>query len=139
MASRMTPNAAAQKWAQRMGQAVTAYKAGVEGVTTSPGQLAARAATLWATNVAAAKSKFARNVAAVTLATWQKDAVTKGASRLASGATNAEPKMNAVFTTLFPFIQNTVRSLPARGNLEANINRSADFQRKMANYQKPGA
>lgn len=132
-----TPAQVATKWAQRMGQAATAYKEGVQAVTVPPGQAAARQVTTWATNVAAAKAKFARNVAAVSLTDWQKAAATKGAPNLAQGATMAQPKMQAVFTTLLPFIASKVSALPARGNLEANIARSAAFQRAMATYQKP--
>lgn len=136
----MAPRTATQvaaKWAQRMGQATTAYKEGIAAVTTPPGQQAARAATLWATNVAASKAKYSRNVAAVSLTDWQNAASTKGGQRLAAGATAAQPKFQATMATLLPYIDRGVGQLPARGNLEANIARSAAWQRYMAAYQKP--
>lgn len=130
-----TPQQAAQNWANNLGSAVNKYTAGVQAVTTSPGQLAAAAADRWIAGVQNAQQKFVNKSQAVTLSAWQQAAVNKGAQRLASGATAAQPKMQGVFTNLFPFIAQTVASLPARGTLDQNIARSAAFQRAMANYK----
>lgn len=135
--AKRTASQVAAKWAQAMGAATTAYKQGVAAVTVAPGQLAARAATTWAANVAASKSKYSRNVAAVGLSTWQNATSTKGAQRLASGATAAQGKFQTVMTSLLDYITRGTAQLPARGNLEANIARSAAWQRYMAQYQKP--
>ena len=86
--------------------------------------------------VQASTQKFVANSQAVSLQAWQNAAVSKGAQRLASGATAAEGKMAGVFNSLFPFISQVVGSLPARGTLDQNIARSAAFQRAMANYKK---
>lgn len=130
------PTAAAQKWSQNLGAATTAYTAGVQAVTSPPGAAAAAAADRYVAGVQAGVPKFVANSQAVSLQAWQQAAVNKGAQRLASGATAAEPKMAAVFNSLFPFIGQVVGSLPARGNLDQNIARSAAFQRAMANYKK---
>jgi len=130
-----TPAAAATKWANNLGAAVNAYTAGVQAVTQSPGASAAAAADRYVSGVQANVPKFVANSQAVTLQAWQAAAVNKGAQRLASGATQAQPKMAAVFNSLFPFIAQTVGSLPARGSLDQNIARSAAFQRAMANYK----
>ena len=125
------PTAAAQAWASRLGSSTQAYTDGVNGTTVAPGQLAAAAKNLWATNTAAAVNRFAANSAAVSLQSWQQSAVTKGAPRLASGATAAQPKMEAVFAKLFPAIRSAVGSLPARGTIDQNIERSRQFALKM--------
>jgi len=130
------PDAAAQQWASRLGAATQAYTDGVNGVTVAPGQLAAAAKPLWLANTAAAGDKFARNSAAVTKESWQNAAVTKGAPRLASGATAAQPKMSAVFVKLFPAIKSAVSSLPPRGTIDQNIERSRQFALAMHKFQK---
>jgi hypothetical protein len=124
----------AAKWAQNTGSAVQAYTDGVNAVTVAPGQAAARAVDLWAQNVAAAKSKYQANSAKVSLADWQASATGKGAARLASGVQAAQPKMQQAMTKLLPYIAQQVNALPARGNLDQNINRMTAFVRGMAKY-----
>lgn len=134
------PNAAAQKWASNLGAATQRIQSGVEAVTTSPGQLAARQAQVWVQNTQAAQQKFASNSSKVTLAQWQTATVSKGLPRIASGATAAEPKFAAFMTSFLPFVNSQVSSLPARGGLEQNIARSAAMIRAMTKfpgYTKP--
>ena len=131
-----SPNDAAAKWAQNLGAAQTRYTAGVQAVTTAPGQSAAQAADRYLQGVQSSIQKFVNNSAAVTLQQWQQAAVNKGAGRLASGATAAQPKMTTVFQQLFPYIAQVQGSLPPRGDLEQNIARSAAFQRGMARFTK---
>lgn len=129
---------AAAKWATNLPAAQQRYIDGVNAVTVSPGALAARAAPLWAANTAAAQAKFARNAAAVTTQQWQQATTTKGAQRLSSGAQAAQGKVESVFAKLFPAIQSAVSSLPPRGDIEANIARSAAFARAMNKYKNQG-
>lgn len=129
---------AAQKWATALPAAQQRYVDGVNAVNVAPGALAARAAPTWAANTAAAQGKFARNSAAVSLQAWQQATTTKGAQRLSSGAQAAQSKVEAVFAKLFPAIQSAVSSLPPRGDLEANIARSAAFARAMNKFKTAG-
>jgi len=126
---------AAATWAQRLGASGPKWAAGVNSVTVAPGQLAARAKNLWLTNVTAAADRFAANSAKVSLQEWQQATVSKGQPRLASGATAAQPKVEAAFAKLFPAIQSAVNALPPRGDIEANINRAAMFARAMHAYK----
>ena len=130
------PAASAQQWANRLGGATQAYIDGVNGVTVAPGQLAAAAKPLWVQNTANAADKFARNSAAVSKEAWASAAVNKGAPRLASGANAAQSKMESAFTKLFPAIKSAVGSLPPRGTIDQNIERSRQFALKMHAYQK---
>lgn len=129
-----TAQEAAQRWVQNTSGATQRYTDGVNAVTTSPGQAAARQADLWAANVAAAKQKFAANSAKVSLDQWKTAAVQKGAQRLASGVQAAQGNYEQALGKLLPYIASAVQGLPARGNLEANINRMTGFVRKMAQY-----
>lgn len=130
--------AAAQKWANNLGAATAAYTAGVQAVTTAPGQQAAAAVDRYISGTQAGAQKFASKSAAVSLTSWQNSAVNKGAPRLATGAAAAQPKMTAALTQLFPAIQQAVASLPPKGNLQQNIARSVAFQTAMANYKASG-
>lgn len=130
------PADAAAKWAQNLGAAGTAYTSGVQSVQTAPGQLAAAASDRYIAGVQANVNKFKTNVGSVSLADWQNAAVSKGAPRLATGATAAQPKMATVLGQLFPFIEQVRNSLPGRGDLEQNIARSAAFQRGMSKFVK---
>ena len=121
------PTQAAANWASRLGSATQAYTDGVNGVTIAPGQLAAAAGDRWLANTQAALPRYKTNSAAVQLPMWQQAAINKGAPRLASGATAAQPKVEAVFAKLFPAIRNAVASLPARGTIDQNIARSQQF------------
>jgi len=125
------PTSAAAAWSQRLGAATQAYTDGVNAVTVAPGQLAAAAKDRWLANTQAAAPRFAANSAAVSREQWQAAAINKGAGRLASGASAAQPKMEAVFTKLFPAIRNVRASLPARGDINQNIERSRQMALKM--------
>jgi len=131
MAKLDNPTAAAQNWAQRLAGATQAYTDGVNGVKTAPGQLAALAGDRWLANTTASLPRFKANSAAVTLPSWQQSAVSKGAPRLASGAAAAQSTVEMVFGKLFPAIANAVNSLPPRGTIDQNIDRSAQFARAM--------
>jgi predicted transcriptional regulator len=130
------PNAVAQQWSQRLGQSTDKIKAGIQGVNVAPGQLAARQKSAYTQNVAAAADKWARNVGAVSLGEWQQATIDKGVSRIAAGAQAAEPKMAAFMTKLLPYQAQLQGTLPARGGLDANINRMTTWVRGMSKFQK---
>lgn len=126
----------AQRWATNMGAAGAKMQAGAQALTVAPGQAAARQKAVWIQNVTAAQTRWARNVAAVTLPEWQNDFVTKGIPRVASGAEAAKTKFAATLTKIMTAERQIVASLPARGNTNANIQRAVAFMTAMA--QKRG-
>lgn len=131
-----TPEQIAAKWATGLSGATQRITDGVNAVNVAPGQAAARQADVWAANTAAAKTKWATNTGKVSLSDWQQAMITKGAPRIASGATAAQPKFAAFMTQLMPFIATQKASLPPRGNLDQNINRMTAFARGMATFKK---
>jgi len=130
------PSQVAAKWAQNLSGATQRIQQGVEAVTVSPGQAAARQKAAWAQNVVAAQDKWASRVASVSLQDWQNAFTQKGIPRIASGATAAQPKFEQFMNSLLPYIQRGVQSLPARGNLDQNIARLTAFVRHMANFKQ---
>ena len=135
----MDATAVADRWASQLGGATEKIKAGVLGVTVSPGALAARQADVWAANTAAAKDKFRRKSAGTSLAEWQRLTIDKGLQRIGSGAQDAKVNFAQFMTNFLPFVAASVAALPPRGNLDANINRMTQHVRKMATYQGPPA
>jgi hypothetical protein len=120
-----TPDQVAANWAARLGASTDKMQAGAQAVTVPPGQAAARQKAVWAQNVAASQNKWATNVAAVPLSTWQADYVNKGLPRVGTGAQNAIPKMTSFFSKLLPAIATGKSRLPARGTYDQNKARAA--------------
>ena len=120
------PSASSEKWASRLGQAASdgTIERGVMAVTVSPGQAAARQADTWANNTVAAKDTWKKNVQ-VPLADWQQRMLGKGKDRIASGATDAKPKMEQFLTKLAPVINNAKNNLPPRGSYAQNKERAS--------------
>lgn len=131
-----TPDAVAAKWAQNLGSSTQRITDGVNGVTVAPGQAAARQKAAWVQNVAAAQDKWAANVASVSLNSWQQDMINKGVPRIASGASAAQPKFQNFMAQFLPFLDQQVRALPARGNLDQNIARMTAMVRGTAKFQR---
>lgn len=134
--AKVTADQAASQWASRLAGSTERIKAGIQATTVSPGTAAARQKDVWATNVAAAKDKYASRVAAVTLGDWQQAAIDKGLQRIPGGATAAQPKFQAFMSQLLPYQDSLKSSLGARGSLDQNIARMDAWVRGMAKFQK---
>lgn len=119
-----TPEQVAANWQAKLAGSTQRMQTGVEAVTVAPGAAAAKAAPVWAQNVAAAQQKYAKNVGAVSLGSWQQAFITKGIPRIASGAQAGAPKVQAFMTAFLPVVQNAVNSLPARGTFDQNVARA---------------
>lgn len=128
--ARNIPSAAdaAQRWSTGFGAAGAKWAAGIEAVTVAPGQLAAAAAPRYIAGVQANAGKWAANSAAVSLATWKQQSVNKGQARLASGATAGMAKYQSKIGPVLDAIKSITNSLPPRGTVEQNIQRSSQFQ-----------
>lgn len=133
----MAGNAAdiAARWAQGLSGSTDKIKQGIQAVTVAPGQAAARQKTAYVQGVTANQDKWATNVGNVTREQWQTAAIEKGLPRIASGAQAAQGKFQTFMTRLLPYIDSGLGSLPARGGLDANINRSVAWIRYMAQFK----
>jgi hypothetical protein len=126
----------AADWSQRLAASTQKITDGVNSVTVAPGQAAARQKTVWQQNTSAAVDRWAARTAAVSLPEWQQAMIEKGAPRIASGAAAAQPKFASFMTQLLPHIDQVKRGLPARGNLDQNIQRMTAFTRGMAAFKR---
>ena len=122
---------AAQKWSQNFGAAGQAWANGIESVTVAPGQLAAAAQARYLSGVQQSAQKWATRVASVSLATWKQQAVAKGQSRLATGATTGMAKYQSAIQAVLDAEKSIIAGLPPRGTVEQNIQRSSAFQLAM--------
>lgn len=129
---------AAQRWQQNFGAAGPRWAAGIQAVTVAPGQAAAAASDRYLSGVQQNVQKFAAKVAAVPLGTWQAVSIQKGQGRLASGATAGLPKYEAAITKVLAAEKSIIASLPPRGTVEQNIQRSSQFQLALHNAFSSG-
>lgn len=130
-----TPDQIAAKWAQNLGGATQRITDGVNSVTVAPGQAAARQKAVYLANVTANVDKWATNTAKVPLSDWQQAMVNKGVQRIATGATAAQPQFQQFMTQLLPAIDQAKSTLPARGNLQQNIQRMTQFVTAMSKFR----
>ena len=133
-----TPQQVAAKWQQRLSQATQQITDGVNSVTQAPGQAAADAKALWVQQVTASADKWAANTRAVTLDQWKNAMINKGIPRVATGATAAQPKVEAFMTQFLPHVESVaqrVRQMPKGGlangiaRATAQIQGNAQFRR----------
>lgn len=129
----------AAKWNTRANAASQDWVNGINATTTAPGPAAAAQADVWAQNTVAAKSKFIAALGSQTLQQWQAAATAKGASRYGPGITAGQSKYQAKIGKILNAEKSIVAGLPARGNVQQNIQRSVAFQTQMNAAAQSGA
>jgi hypothetical protein len=132
------PQMVADKWATNLGNAGTSITAGVNATTVAPTQLAAAAVDRQVQGVmrAAQSGKTAAALNAVTLQQWQQAMIQKGVPRIGTGAAAAKPKFVSFMNQLLPFEQQGLQQLPARGDVNANIQRMVAWAQYMSTFRK---
>lgn len=126
-----SPDAAAQAWSTGFAGAGTKWANGVNGVDIAPGQLAVAAQPRYLAGVQQSVGKWAANTQAVSLGQWKAITVQKGQGRLASGAEAGKAKYAQKIAAVLQAEASIINSLPPRGTVEQNIQRSAAFQMQM--------
>lgn len=118
----------AKKWSRNLGAAGDSIRAGVNAVTVNPAESAIRQKDAYVNGVAraAAEGKWERGLRRNSLEDWRKAMLEKGLSRVATGANQAIPKMEAFLTEWLPYedqLKQKLASMP-RGDLQTNIARA---------------
>lgn len=139
MPVRSTSAQATQKWVTNISGASARMQAGAMAVQTAPGQAAAAAADKWLSKVTQAKDKFARNVSAVSLQSWQNSYVNVGIPRVAQGAQAKQQKVTDFMDQFLPHLATGLQQIDKMPSTTlqdgiaravAMINWNAKFQRK---------
>ena len=138
MPVRATAQSATQKWVTNLSGATDRMTVGAQGVTMAPGLAAAAAADKWLQRVTQSKAKFAANVAAVSLQSWQNSYINIGIPRVAQGAQAKQAKMQAFMEEFLPYLSRGVATIDAMPSTTlqdgvaravAMINYNAKFKR----------
>lgn len=135
--TRISPTAAADKWARNLGAAGQDITAGIARVQRAPGQQAAAAADKWLQKVTGAQAKFKANVGAVSLSDWQQ-AATAGVQRVAQGANAKKGKMADFATKFFAHLDagaSAINAMPTN-TLEDGVAKAAAQIRHNANFRR---
>lgn len=134
----VSPEQAAADWVAGLSAKTAKIQANAQAVTVAPGQAAARQKTAYQQGVAANVDKWARNVAAVSLAEWQQAFVQKGIPRIASGAQASQAKFASFMGRLLPYVERGKGNLPARGTFDQNVQRAVQWMQYMHGFSNTG-
>lgn len=141
MPVKATSAQATAKWVQNLSASTDRMTAGAQAVTKAPGLAAAAAADKWLARVTAAKQKFATNVAAVSLQSWQNSYINVGIPRVAQGAQAKQNKVTAFMDQFLPYLQRGVATIDAMpsNTLEDGIARASAMIRYNAKFTRNSA
>lgn len=141
MPVRSTSAQATAKWVQNLSAAGERMTAGAQAVTKAPGLAAAAAADKWLQRVTASKAKFATNVAAVSLQSWQNSFINIGVPRVAQGAQAKQDKVMAFMDQFLPYLSRGVAQIDQMPSttIEDGIARATAMIRYNAKFKRNAA
>ena len=138
--ARVTPEQFADKWNRRIKAAVPDIQAGIQRVTTAPGEAAAAKADklLQKVTEAITSGKWAERVRSVTVEDWRRAALNKGIPRIAAGADGAMDKQREFASQLLPYLDRVVSEVKRMPDLtlEDAIARASYVIREMSKFRK---
>lgn len=136
MPVRATSAQATQKWLTNLSGATDRMKSGALAVQTAPGQKAAAAADKWLARVTQSKAKFAANVSAVSLQSWQQSYVNVGIPRVSQGAQAKQQKFTNFMDQYLPYLAQGLQTIDQMPNvtLEDGVNRAVAMIRWNAKF-----
>ncbi len=141
--ARVTAEKYAERWKTGLTQNTARIREGIEAVTVSPTAAAANAVDRTLAKIIASfnDGTWANQLKKVTLEDWKASAINKGLTRIAAGVEAATPKQVAMATKLLGAVDATLAEVnkTPRGDLEANIQRSAAMIRGMNKRAAGGA
>lgn len=140
--ARKDPKQISDKWVRRTQSASQDMVNGVNNVTVNPAEQAIAKEQKLKNNIIQAidSGKWRRGMQTVTLESWKKAMVEKGAPRVAAGAQASAGKMETFYSELLPYqdqLQSKLNSMPDL-TLEDSINRAVTWMRGMSNFKRRG-
>ena len=137
--SKLTPEQYADKQARNLKNSIPDVRAGIERVSSAPGQAAARAQQRMKDNLNKSidDGRWARKVSGVTLEEWKQSALNKGVDRIASGIDQAHDKQVQMAGRLLAAVDAEAAKSNAmpKGTLQDSIARMTTFVTGMAGYK----
>lgn len=133
------------KWAERTASssAIEAYKKGVGRVTESPAAKAAQKLDKYRQGVLDAldSGKTRDNMMNSPVELYRNNAINIGATRIASGVKKGTSKYTNFTQSYVPFLESAMAANSGMPDttLDDRIAKSADMQRRLAQYKKPAA
>lgn len=123
-----TAQQAQANWSGASARAQQAWTQGINATTKDQAQLAAAAQPRWLAGVqdAAANNRFANGVLRRGTPYWKSQSEAK-ASNYSGGYTAGAANFGSAITKLMNDLPNLVSALPARGDINANLQRSAQL------------
>lgn len=135
---KMSPEAAKQKWLNRLSAATTEIQEGVSRVTQSPGQAAVAKRDKWRQNVMSAEEKWVRNTGRVSAEQWKEAMINVGVPRIAQGAQQKQGKYEAFAQQFFPHLergQAAIKAMPDT-TFEERVQRSIRMMRHNRDFKR---
>lgn len=138
MPVRATSAQATAKWLNNLSGATDRMTTGANSVTKAPGIAAAAASAKWLQRVTASQQKYATNVAAVSLQSWQNSYINVGIPRVAQGAQAKQGKVQSFFDDFLPYLTRGVSQIDAMPSttLQDNIARATAMIQYNAKYKR---
>lgn len=134
-----TPEEVALKWKRNLVGATQTIRDGVNAVTTSPTEAAAKRKDAWLAGIqrAAQSGKWEANLRAVTLSEWRDKMINIGIPRISAGADAATPAVEAFMQQLLPKceqIKQAVKAMP-KGTIQDSIARMTKAVTMMSEFK----
>lgn len=140
MPVRTSPADATSKWVSRLSGATAEITAGVQRVSTSPGQAAAAKFNKWVAAMTdpATQQKWRNNVGSLQLADWQNLMTNVGIPRIAAGAQAKQGKYQAFAEAFFPYLQRGVQQVEGMddSSFAARVQRAVTMMTYNHNFKR---
>ena len=137
---KLSPQEAADKQVRNIKASIEQIKASINKVTENPCALAAAQEDKMLAKITESitSGKWARSLRRVSLTDWKTAFITKGVSRIGTGAEAAKPKLIKFYTEFFPYLETVQAETKVMPNLNIddaiaiaahNIRRISEFKR----------
>jgi len=140
--AKLTPAEFQEKHARRLKASTEDIRSGIQKVTDSPMEKAAKKKDKMRANITAAldNGKWEKGLKRVSLSDWKSKAADVGVGRIAAGIDAAASKVQSFAGELLPHIDAVKAQVDKMPDvtLEDSINRMTTFIRGMAKFQRKG-
>lgn len=136
--AKLNPQQVAERWATEFGKSGDKYEKGVRETTVNPAQEAIKAKDRMLSNYteAVTSGRWEDSMSKVTTGAWQTACIEKGKQAIAVAARLGVAKVAAAEREMAPIREGIIASLPGRGTIDQNLERSRLFGLQMHNSRR---